>query len=94
MPRSGCARACQCVATALTVSCNVMTSVTHPRGCHPPSALWAHLLGHHPRAQGERPMSSEVGTHHDLGLCWFGVFCPLFPPSLSLNHKQLGETMK
>lgn len=39
-------------------------------------------------------MSSEVGTHHDLGLCWFGVFCPLFPPSLSLNHKQLGETMK
>lgn len=61
---------------------NVMTSVTQPRGCHPPSVLWAHLPGYHPRAQGERPMSSEVGTHHISGLCLFCLFCPLSPPQL------------
>lgn len=76
---------------------NVMTSMTQPRGCHPPLVLRACLLGHHPRAQEERPMSSEVSTHCILGLCRFCLSCPLPPPpppSLSLNHKQLGETMK
>lgn len=44
--------------------------------------------GHDPRTHWERPVSSEVGTHHISGFC---LFCPFPPAAHPLITSSLGR---